>query len=393
MRIIKGGKDDSRPGADTSESAEMSTFVAGTTEFAAALYARAARNSGNVFLSPASASVALAMTYAGARGETAAEMERALRFGALEPTRVHAVLGALVTAIGDTPGVEVAIANALFGQKGYDFLPEFHALLTTHYGAGLREVDFANETEAARLAINAWVKQQTAEKIADLVPAGLLGALTRLVLVNAIYFKGSWAEPFLERNTTDQPFFRLDGHSSRVPLMHQSGDYGLVDVEDAQLLALPYEGGAMAMVAILPRRHDGLPDIEAKLGSNLDQWLTLLDDKRQSAVDLYLPRFQVESALRLDEALQHLGMSLAFDPKAADFSGMASGARDLYIGAVLHKAFVEVNEKGTTAAAATAVVAMRGLAQRKVVFRADHPFVFLIVDTRTRCVLFLGRVS
>ena len=167
MKIIRGGKEDARPRADSASPADLSTLVDGTTDFAAALYAPAARDPGNVFFSPASISVALAMTYAGARGETSAEMERTLRFGALAPARLHAALGAAAAAIGGAPGVEVAIANALFGQKGYGFLPEFQALLAAHYGAGLREVDFAGGAEEARRAINEWVERQTKKKIAD----------------------------------------------------------------------------------------------------------------------------------------------------------------------------------------------------------------------------------
>ncbi len=367
-------------------------LVAGTTAFAAALYARAAREPENIFFSPASVSVALTMTYAGARGETSTEMGRALQLPAFDPARLHATVGALAAALGSAPGVELAIANALFGQAGYGFLPEFLAVLAAHYGAGLREVDFVGATERARLTINEWVEQQTKDKIVDLVPDGVLNALTRLVLVNAIYFKGRWASLFRERSTIDQPFFRADGQSSPVALMHQKGLYKLVTVDGAQMLELPYEGGAISMVAILPQRKDGLSDIEAKLTSNLGAWLQRIGRARPETVDVYLPRFRVEATLRLDDALKALGMPLAFEKAEADFSGMI-GRRDLSIAAVLHKAFVEVNEQGTVAAAATAVVlASRSAPRPTPVFRADHPFVFLIRDTRTGCVLFLGRL-
>jgi len=374
------------------ESADARALVASTTAFGAALYAEVAGKGGNVFFSPASVAVALAMTYAGARGETSAEMGRTLRFGTLDQARLHASLKVLLATIADAPGVDVAIANALFGQEGYPFLPEFTALLTAHYGAGLQQVDFVGASEGARQAINQWTRQETREKIVDLLPPGILNELTRLVLVNAVYFKGSWAAPFPEKNTSQQPFLRLGGRSSPVPLMHRSGSYKMADVDDARLLSLPYDGGALAMVAVLPHRNDGLPDVEAKLSSSLGDWLERLEAEDPSEVDVYFPRFRIEAALRLDEALKRLGMRLAFDVEEADFSGMTSG-RDLCISAVVHKAFVDVTEQGTTAAAATAVVMQfRGISREKPTFRADHPFVFLIVDTRTRCPLFVGRL-
>ena len=374
------------------ESADARRLVAANTAFGVALYAEVAGDRGNVFLSPASASAALAMTYAGARGQTSAEIGRALQCGAIDQARLHTTLGLLLATIADAPGADVAIANALFVQEGCPFLPEFTAVLTAHYGAGPQEVDFESASEGARRAINEWTRRETRERIVDLLPPGILNAATRLVLVNATYFKGSWVEPFLEKDTSHQPFHRLNGQSTSVPLMHRSGSYKVADLDDAQLLSLPYDGGALAMVAVLPRRNDGLPDLEAKLESNLGAWLERLEATRPREVDVYLPRFRIEAAFRLHEALKRLGMRLAFDIEEADFSGMTS-ERDLYISAVVHKAFVDVNEQGTTAAAATAVVMeMRGIPRARPTFRADHPFVFLIVDTRTRYLLFMGRL-
>jgi len=388
MKVIDGGRVVPRGLA----SADATTLVAATTAFGVALYAEAAGDRGNIFLSPASVSAALAMTYAGARGQTSAEIGRTLQFGAIDQTLLHRTLGLLLETIADATDVDVAIANALFAQEGYPFLPEFTALLAAHYRAGLREVDFASASEGARRAINEWTRRETRERIVDLLPPGILDAGSRLVLVNAAYFKGSWGAPFLEKDTSHQPFHRLNGQSTPVPLMRRSGSYKVADLDDAQLLSLPYGGGALAMVAILPRRNDGLPDLEAKLDSNLGAWLERLEAARPREVDVYLPRFRIEAAFRLDEALKRLEMRAAFDVEEADFSGM-TGERDLYLSAVVHKAFVDVNEQGTTAAAATAVVAgLRGIPRARPAFRADHPFVFLIVDSRTRYPLFMGRL-
>ena len=310
----------------------------------------------------------------------------------LDQARLHTTFGLLLAAVADAPGVEVAIANALFGQEGYPFLREFTASLTEHYGAALREADFEGSSEGARRAINEWTRRETRGRIVDFLPPGIVGALTRLVLVNAVYFKGSWAAPFQEKDTSQQPFLGPNGPGSPVPLMRRSGSYKMADVDDARLLSLPYDSGALAMVAVLPRRNDGLPVVEAKLSSNLGAWLERLERAQLREVEVHLPRFHIGTALRLDEALKRLGMRLPFDVAEADFSGMIK-ERDLFISAVMHEAFVDVNEQGTTAAAATAVaMQFRGITRERLTFRADHPFVFLIVDTRTRCPLFLGRV-
>ena len=376
--------------------ADQRAAVDASVCFAAALYGEAARGEGNLFLAPASVFVALVMAYAGARGETAGEMARALRLPALDPARLHAVHGALAVSLVDAPGVELAGASVIFGQRDGDFLLAFLALLAEHYGAGLREVDFESDAERARTTINRWVEQATKGKIADLVPSGIVTTLTRLVLVSAIAFKGSWAACFDEKDTTKECFFRLTDNFVHVPLMHRIGRYKLAAVDDAHVLELPYEGGAVAMVVILPDKKKGLPDVEAKLGAQLRAWLGVLDQingETPCEVEVTLPRFRIEASLRLDEPLKHLGMARAFDPDAADFSGMNGREHDLHIAAALHKAFVDVNEQGTTAAAATAVVVVtRSRPMPRHRFRADHPFLFLVRNLRTGSVLFLGRL-
>src|SRR6185369_5118034 len=370
---------------------DLSALVRANTLFAGALYSQVASSGSNAFFAPANMSAALAMTYTGARGETAAQMAGVLRLPALAPARLHAAFGALEATLRDAPGVELAVANALFGQHDQYFVPDFLALLAECYGAGLRLVDFETETELARVTINRWVKEQTRGKIADLLPRGILNNLTRLVLVSAVYFKGSWDSPFKEAATKEAPFFRLDGGSVPVPLMVQSNRCKLVRLEDALALELPYQGDAISMVVILPKTKDGLPAIEKRLPLDLIGWLDRFDAPWQDLVEVYLPRFRVEMGLDLKNPLENLGMPHAFDQDLADFSGM-TGQADLCIKAAVHRAFVEVNEEGTTAAAATAVVmGARAIPPEPTVFRADHPFLFLIRDTRTKAVLFLGR--
>ncbi len=369
--------------------------VKGNTAFALELYARLRERDGNLFLSPYSVSTALAMTYAGARGDTAAQMADVLHFD-LKGEALHRAFGQLVERLneqGEKGGYQLSVANALWGQKGYGFLKEFLDLTEAHYGAGLHEVDFEKGLEAARQTINAWVEEETQDKIKELIPKGALDVLTRLVLTNAIYFKGDWASPFEEEETKDEPFTLLDGQKLDVPMMHQTEKFGYAEDEGLQVLELPYVGKELSMVVLLPKSADGLADLEKSLtAENLEKWLAGL---RRRNVVVALPRFKVTCGFALGKALKSMGMTDAFSPAAADFSGMNGGKEPLWIGAVIHKAFVEVNEEGTEAAAATAVMMVGGMARPEPtpVFRADHPFLFLIRDTRTGSILFLGRVA
>jgi serpin B len=380
-------------GVSTSDEAAI---VAGSTAFATALYRELAAQPKGLFFSPSSITAALAMTAAGARGETATELTGALNLQ-LPPDRLHPALGRLLEATRSATGIELATANALWVHAGYELRPEYLALVRETCRAALEEVDFEGATEAARTRINAWVDTQTKGRIRDLVPPGVLTALTRLVLVNAIYFKGAWSSPFDPRATRDEPFHRLDDASVQAPFMRQTGPYRLIEDHDAQAIELPYGDGALAMVVVLPRKRAGLPALGKALGgARLDGLLAHLDDEDPREVEVHLPRFRVEAGFRLDDVLQRLGARRAFDQKRADFSGMTADPAGLYIGAVLHRAFVEVNEEGTEAAAATAVVMMmRGAfvaPPPPPIFRADHPFLFLIRDRRTKLVLFLGRL-
>jgi serpin B len=375
---------------------DEAAIVAESTSFAAALYRELAAQPGGLFLSPSSITAALSMTGAGARGETSTELAAALRL-TLPPERLHLALGRLLEATSGASGVELATANALWVQEGYALRPEYLTLVRETYRAALEEVDFGGATEAARERINAWVDARTKSRIRDLVPPGILDALTRLVLVNAIYFKGAWSTPFDPVATRQEPFHRLEGSSAPVPLMHRTDSYRLVEDRNAQAIELPYGDGALAMVVVLPRKRDGLPALEKGLdGARFDALLAQLDAEEPREVEVHLPRFRVEASFRLDDALERLGARRAFDRERADFSGMTADPAGLYIGAVLHRAFVEVNEEGTEAAAATAVVMVFGGSMvapaPPPVFRADHPFLFLIRDRRTKVMLFVGRL-
>ncbi|HEY8506075.1 MAG TPA: serpin family protein [Gemmataceae bacterium] len=373
--------------------------VKGNNQFALDLYARLRERDGNLFLSPFSISTALAMTATGAEGRTLEQMQRVLHLPKdREATNAGfaALLKRLNAAGGDAAKrpYELAIANALWGAAGKKWRPEFLAATREHYGAGLREVDFT-ATEQARRTINAWVEEQTRDRIRDLIPKGVLNSDTKLVLTNAIYFKGQWEREFSRKATRPEKFYVSAGKTVEAPLMHRSGRYRYGEAENLQFLELPYRGNALSMVVLLPREKTGLAAMEKELTDvNLTAWLGKL--RPEPTVRVWLPRFKVTTAFRLADELKAMGMTDAFSRAAADLSGM-TGERDLFVSEVVHKAFVEVNEEGTEAAAATGVIVAPTSApiEPKVIptFRADHPFVFLIRDNRSGSVLFLGRVT
>jgi len=364
--------------------------------FAADLYAKLiVEAKGNLFFSPNSIETALAMTYAGARGKTAEQMATVLH---LPPKgeAIHQDLGAFTqglnaekTAEGKPRGYQLAVANALWGQKGERFLPAFLDLLKIHYGAGLSEVDFAGNTEGARQTINAWVEKETRDKIKELIKRGILGRDTVLVLTNAIYFKGDWAAKFKKEATKDAPFHLAADKTVDVPMMNRSGDYGYAEEEGFKALKLPYAGDELAMIILLPKKVDGLGTIEKSLtADNLGRWCSKFQTQK---VKVSMPKFKTTAEFELAKTLADMGMPYAFH--AADFSGM-TGTKDLFISHVIHKAFADVNEEGTEAAAATAVIVPRnGGSHEMQVFRADHPFLFLIRHEASGAILFMGRMA
>ena len=371
----------------------------GNTAFALALYRLLSREPGNLFYSPYSISQALAMTWAGARGATETQMADALDF-LLSQDRLHPAFNALALELAkraqessneNAPKPFVLdIVNALWGQTGFPFSEAYLDLLAQNYDAGLRTLDFDKDPEGSRKTINDWVAEQTRDRIKDLIPQGAIDELTRLVLTNAIYFNASWQSPFKEENTADGTFTRLDGSTVTVPLMHQSGKYRYAEGNGYQAVEILYDGARTSMVVLLPE-----PGNFAAFESSLDvaKLNGIIGDLGTWMVDLTMPKFQYESEFGLAPALKALGMTDAFDPNTADFSGM-DGARDLYVQDVVHKAFVSVDEAGTEAAAATAViVGTTSMPPGPVAFTMDRPFIYLIRDIPTGAILFLGRVT
>jgi len=367
---------------------ELNQAAKAVNAFCVDLYTNLGEKEGNLFFSPYSLSTALGMTYAGARGNTAAEMAATLHFPAGDA--VHPMLGALARHLDEDPGpCELHVANALWCQRDYRLLAEFLEVAENNYRARASQMDFVADAEGARRTINAWVEDQTKERIKDLIGPGVLDALTRLVLTNAIYFKGQWMAQFDESRTMDGEFRVSPMERVQAPLMRQSDRFGYRETDGLQILELPYAGANLSMVVLLPREVDGLASLENGLTpAKLDEWLGGLV-KQEVAVTL--PRFKLTSEFELGDVLARMGMPEAFTFEA-DFSGM-SGSKDLYISAVLHKAFVDVNEEGTEAAAATAVVMRQKSAPvRPKEFVADRPFIFLIRDVRSGAILFAGRL-
>lgn len=374
--------------------APSAVFVASNNSFAQRLYGQLAAAPGNLFFSPTSISTALGLAYAGARGQTASEMSNALEL-TLPPAELHAAFAAQAARLTAPGGPEIRIANRLWTQSGLPIEPDFQAVAQGPYGAGLELVDFKAAPDPSRAKINKWVSDRTNGRITDLLPQGSITPLTRIVLTNAIYFKGTWATQFDKAATRAEPFTVKPGSTVSAPMMHKALRAGYADAGDAQVLELAYAGAspdrAMSMVVILPKAVDGLPKVEQALTSGgLGTYLGGLSPQQ---VDVSLPRFKVTMEKSLRETLEAMGMPTAFDDKKADFSGITR-AEPLYITRVQHKAFVEVNEEGTEAAAATGVVfGTRGAAAPPQVFRADHPFLFLIRDAASGAVLFMGRVA
>jgi serpin B len=399
------------PPAKEAPAAAVPEWVAAANNaFAADLYAKLAGAEGNLFFSPNSIEVALAMTMAGARGKTYDEIKTVLHLSMEETIApdIHGGFGAFLKDLnaekgtdGKPRGYQLSVANALWGQKGEPFLPEFLKVLKDNYGAGLSELDFASDSDGARKTINAWVEKATQDKIKDLLKAPLPSRDTKLVLTNAIYFKGTWAEPFKKEATKDAAFHLSPDKDVQAPMMNRTGQYGYMEEEMFQGLKLPYVGNELSMVILLPRRvayvfegqtTSGLATLEKEAtAANLAAWMGKF---RKQKVVVSIPKFKTTAEFQLADTLKSMGMVDAFGG-AADFSGM-NGKKDLFISAVVHKAFVDVNEEGTEAAAATAVVMNRMAAMpadEPKVFRADHPFLFLIRHEKTGAILFMGRVA
>lgn len=387
-------------GLGRAQSDDVEALVTGNNVFAFDLF-RAVRSDQNTIFSPYSISTALAMTYAGARGDTARQMADTLHF-TLPQGQLHPAFAALAAALVPPPvdeslppemqegePLQLNIANALWGQQDYGFLQDYLDLVAAYYGGGLREVDFAADPEQARETINHWISEQTQERIQNLLGPQSIDTLTRLVLTNAIYFKASWRLPFEPEATQDGPFTLLNGSQVSVPMMAQTESFGYLAGDGFQAVALPYAGGTASMLIVVPDAGTFGAFTESL---DADRFAAILDNIQSASVMLTLPRFTFESEFGLADTLAALGMPDAFTGQA-DFSGM-TGTPDLYISAVIHKAFIGVDEAGTEAAAATAVImALTAMPQVPVELRIDRPFVFAIYDTATRAILFLGSVT
>ena len=388
-----------RASADDVSGEDLAALSDGNLAFALDLYHQVEEKEKNLFYSPYSISVALGMTYAGARGETAEQMADTLHFD-LAPEKLHAAFNALEQILSSRGEEELPedggdpfqlnIANALWGQKDYHFEEAFLDTIARYYGGGMRLVNFLEKAEEARQTINQWVYEKTEGKIEDLIPKGGVGAGTRLVLTNAIYFNASWLEKFPEERTEDGEFFTLDGGTITVPMMSYANPqrFRYQDGDMYQAVELPYVGNKVSMLVLVPDQG-AFEEFEA--GLNVETLSGIIQSMESQAVDLTFPKFEFETELSLAEVLVDMGMPAAMSPEA-DFSGM-TGSKELFISDVFHKAFVSVDEEGTEAAAATAVVMTESaMPASPVKITVDRPFLFLIRDNETGAVLFLGRV-
>ena len=382
---------DQPPKADDtgSTSQGIQEVVNANNKFAFDLYSELDKSEqGNIFYSPYSISAALAMTYEGAKGQTADEMKSVFHFP--ESNILRPNFAAIYNEINkkDKP-YKLSTGNALWAQQDYKFLDEYLSTVEKYYGGKAANLDFARETEKSRQTINTFIEEQTNNKIKDLIPQGVLDTSTRLVLTNAIYFKGTWTWEFDKSDTSEQDFKTTPTNVVKTPMMYMKNDkakFNYADVGDLQILELPYKGEEISMLILLPT--DNLDTIELSLtAEKLEEWKSQMKEDKLDAI--YLPKFEFDTKYFMKETLSKMGMPTAFGN--ADFSGM-DGTKSLFIDAVIHQAFVKVDEEGTEAAAATAVIMAESAAMQRKIFRADHPFIFIIQERETGNILFLGRV-
>jgi serpin B len=394
-------------GPAAEDNAAAKKLASAQNAFATDLYAQLRQDKGNLFFSPYSISSALGMTYVGAKGDTAGEMAKVLHLADLQPAEVDRSrpLSTLATEayaeqhkLFNQPrkeGLELHVANALWGKPNYAFNQDFVKSVKANFDGDLQGADFANEP-AARKTINDWVAGATKDKIKDLIGPGVLTPATRLVLTNAIYFKAAWATQFAKEATRKAKFHLAADKDAEVDMMNDTDHYSLAELDGFKMLTIPYKDNQASMLILLPEKVDGLGDLEKTLtAEKLAAWI----DKSKSAyMELSMPKFKCTCKFELSGQLTAMGMKLAFQAGKADFTGIANVPDEpLFIGAVIHKAFVDVSEEGTEAAAATAVVMLAGSAMqtppKPVLFTADHPFIYVIRDNRTGDILFLGRLA
>ncbi|KAM4803064.1 serpin B4-like isoform X1 [Urocitellus parryii] len=388
----------------------MGSLSVANAKFTLDLFRQLRKDGDNVFYSPVSILSALAMLDLGARGNTALQMEKVLHFNEItekatknptaphagESGNVHHEIQKFLTELNKpSDAYNLKIANRVYGEKESQFLQEYLDGIKKFYLATVESLDFKNAPEESRKKINSWVESQTNEKIKDLFPSGTINQTTRLVLVNAVYFKGRWDEEFKKELTTEAKFWQNKNESKSVQMMAKSGHFNFAFLEDVQakILEIPYKGNDLSMVLLLPHEADGLQELEDKLtAEKLMEW-TSPGSMEMTNVNVRLPRFKVEETYDLKTMLRAMGMEDVFCPQKADLSGM-TGTQGLSVSKVLHKSFVEVNEEGTEAAAATGIVAeVTSAPMHSVNFYCDHPFLFFIKQNKTHSILFFGRVS
>ena len=359
-------------------------------QFALELYTELSKNGKeNIFYSPYSIFAALGMTYEGAKGETKDEIKSVFHFP--EDSTLRPNFAKIYNDINkNEEDYELRTGNALWVQKDYPFLEDYINIVEKYYGGKVSNLDFVKETEKSRQTINNFIEEQTNGKIKDLIPKGVLDYLTRLVLTNAIYFKGTWQWEFNPKNTEEVDFKITPTDIVKVPMMYmkpEKAKFNYADLEDLQILELPYKGEKISMLILLPK--DNLEDIQPLTIEKLKEWKSQM--KKETLDEIYLPKFEFDTKYFMKEILSDMGMPTAFEMDA-DFSGM-DGTKSLYIKEVIHQAYVKVDEKGTEAAAATGVVMELTSIMPKNIFRADHPFIFIIQQNDTGNILFLGRVN
>lgn len=366
----------------------MANNARGQTAFALDLYSRLKVRASNLFCSPYSLGLTLAMAGAGARRRTARQMTQILHLPVDAP-EMHAALAQGAKELqAAVAGMVWRAAQTLWPQTGYPLQAEFEALLKKYYGASLTALDF-KQPAAAQQAINQWIVEQTGAQITELIEPGMLDESTRLVLTNVLYFKGNWACQFKVAATQPRPFYLTPDRTVTVPLMAQCHAFRYAANPTCELLELPYVGERLTMLVLLPRQRGGLADLENMLTPNhLDNWVKQL---AELDVEVYLPRFKIGGGFILNEPLIAMGLTEAFNQRLADFTGLGGTLHELYMGAVVHQAWVEVDEAGNETAAAP--MAKAAPPRRAPIFRADHPFVFLIRDQHTGTLLSLGHVT
>lgn len=373
----------------------IEALVAGNNRFTINLYAQLKNTGDNVFFSPYSISAALAMVYEGAREKTATELESVFNFPSSNEQRRNAFKAIQNQLNNIGGGNKLSIANALWIQNNYNLLPNYIATVQNFYSSKVQKLDFVKSTANAEKKINQWVANKTNNRITDIIIPGTLPADTQVLLTNAIYFKGNWKNPFEARLTESQDFYLNTSLKTKAPLMHLQDHFFYVETDNMQLLEIPYKDNKVSMWVILPKELTNMSAVEKSLSvEKLKEWRSKLEYRE---VNAFIPKFKFRTNYStMEETLQQMGVHAAFSPEA-DFSGITPiSKRRLSIDKVVHQTFIEVNEKTTEAAAATAVIMSTKAAMvpnPPIVFRADHPFIFLIQDTERGNILFFGKVN